>query len=143
MQNITSPLSQYYSLQYAQQSAGLQQAARPPVRPCLQSPLHEQPIQPLFAQPTGFRQFSTRPLAQARQLSNIRNKPLLESDEDYYEASSHDCSERKSPRYGATKDVEKDKTKTVAAVSTGQPVTMPPQSREGEETQYPDLTHWL
>ena len=104
-----------------------------PARSSLQSPLHEQPIQPLFTQLTGLRQFSTRPLARARQLSNIRNEPLLESDEDYYEVSSHDSSERKSPRYGATKDVEKDKTKTVAAVSTGQPVTMPPQSRGGEE----------
>ena len=106
-----------------------------PARPSLQSPLHEQqPVQPLFTQPTAFRQFSTRPLAQARQLSNIRNEPLLESDEDYYETSSHNSSERKSPRYGATKDGGIVKIKTVAVVSTGQPVTTPPPSRGGEET---------
>ena len=103
-----------------------------PARPSLQSPLH-QPVQPLFTQPTALRQLSTRPLAQASHLSNIRNEPLLESDEDDYETSSHD-SERKSPRYGPTKDSELAKTKTVAAVSTGQPVIRPPQSRGGEET---------
>ena len=73
-------------------------------------------------------------MAQARQLSNIRNEPLLESDEDNYETSSFDSTERKSPIYGATKDGEKYKTKTVAAVSTGQPVTTPPLSRGSEET---------
>ena len=94
--------------------------------------------QPLFTQPTALRQLPSRPLASgtaASHLSNIRNEPLLESDEDDYETSSHD-SERKSPRHGTTKDDEIAKTKTVAAVSTGQPVTTPPQSRGagGEET---------
>ena len=76
-----------------------------PTRPSLQSPLHDQPVQPLFTQPTALRQFSTRPLVQARQLSNIKNEPLLESDEDGYETYSHDSSERKSPRHDATKDM--------------------------------------
>ena len=103
-----------------------------PARPSLQSPLH-QPVQPLFTQPTALRQLPTRPLAQASHLSNIRNEPLLESDEEDYETSSNG-SERKSPRHRATKDSELAKAKTVAAVSTGQPVVTPPQSRGGEET---------
>ena len=91
--------------------------------------------QPLFTQPTALRQLPSRSLASgtaASHLSNIRNEPLLESDEDDYETSSHD-SERKSPRHGTMKDDEIVKTKTVAAASTGQSVTTPPQSRGGEE----------
>ena len=102
-----------------------------PARPSL-----GQPAQPLFTQPTALRQLPSRPLASgtvASHLSNIRNEPLLESDEDDYETSSHD-SERKSPRYNTTKDGEVAKTRTVAAVSIGRPVTTPPQSRGGEET---------
>ena len=61
----------------------------PPPDPDCKSPLH-QLVQPLFTQPTAIRQFSTRPWAQVpSHLSNIRNDPLLESDEDDYEISSH------------------------------------------------------
>jgi hypothetical protein len=107
-----------------------------PARPSLQSPLQNQPAQPLFTQPTALRQLPTRPMASATaasHLSNIRNEPLLESDEDDYETSSHD-SERESPRHGTTRDGELAKTKTVAAVTTGQPMTTPPPSRGSEET---------
>ena len=104
-----------------------------PARPSLQSPLHPEPVQPLFTQPTALRQLPSRPLAQASHLSNIRNEPLLESDEEDYETSEGFkwLSERKSPRHQATKDGELAKTKTVAA---GQPVTTPPQPGGDEDT---------
>ena len=75
-----------------------------PAQPSLQSRLH-QPVQPLFTQPTAFRQLPSRPLAQVSHLSNIRNEPLLELDEEDYKTSLNG-SERKSPRHQATKDGE-------------------------------------
>jgi hypothetical protein len=72
-------------------------------------------------------------------LAGLRNEPLLESDGDDYETSSHDIdseTQRKSPRHGTTKDGERlAKTKAIAAVyvSTGQPVTTPPPSRGDDE----------
>ena len=168
------PLSRSASVQYGQQPAALQQppgggfltpqglpnrssivTSTPfpgqnlstlpftPGRPSLQSPLH-QPVQPLFTQPAALRQLSVRPLAQASHLSNIRNEPLLESDEDDYETSSNG-SETKSPSHSTAKDGKQDNfgAKTVAAVSTRQPLTTPPYlggSDDPSTSRPPSLT---
>ena len=99
-----------------------------PGRGSLQSPLRTQ--QPLFAQPTGLRQISSRPLAASKQLSNIRSEPLLESDEDDYDSSSLD-GDSKAESHSSRKRADQVRTKTDAVASVKQP-TIPPPSPGSE-----------
>ena len=98
-----------------------------PGRGSLQSPLRTQ--QPLFTQPAALRQYSTRPLASSRQ--HVRHEPLQESDEDDYESSTSEGSERKTPTHRP--QISQGRTKPVATPPTRESVAPTPQSVGSEE----------
>ena len=96
-----------------------------PGQTSLQSPLRLP--QPLLAQPTANQQFAARPMPPARLLSDIRNEPLLESDEDEYESSSNDG--ENEAQVHSTSGTDKDKSESAAASVR----LTPPQAGGGDE----------